>query len=229
MRKLSEDFLEYKISKAKNKETGEFVLIKEIARSEIDNDPVNKSIFQKELDIMKKLKSEYFIKLIDFYQTSTHYYIVTEYFEGKILDNFLSSKKSLSERLVQQIIRSLTPAFKELDDNNIVLDFISTKSFCFKYFKNEDNFSIKFFDYGLSVIIKKLPCQSHYLLNEAKLGNVTTKKTNVLFMGMVIYKLLFGEDIYNFSLDEDPELTISKSKIFNFYNRKAYKASKKYF
>lgn len=211
LRKLSEDFSEYRILKAKDRETGEFVLIKEISRSVIDGNEVHKRIFEKELELMKKLKGESFIKLIDFYQSQSHYYIVTEYFEGKILENFLSSRKSLSENLVQQIIRKLVPAIKELDDMNIVLDFISTKSFCFKNYKNEDNFTIKFFDYGLSIIFTDLANQRDFLLNEAKFGTVSSKKTNVLSMGMVIYKLLFGETIYKFSKDEDPEITLAKS------------------
>ena len=214
MRKLSEDFSEYQISKAKNKETGEFVLIKEILRSAIDLNPVHKSIFQKELELMKKLKTEFFIKFIDFFQTKTHYYIISEYFEGKILENFLSSRKSLSEGLVQHLMRSLAPAFKELDDNNVILDFISTKSFCFKFFKSEENFMVKFFDYGLSSIFTDVTNQRNYLLNEAKFGGVNSQKTNVLSMGMVIYKLLFGEHIYKFTLEEDPEITIQKSKLF---------------
>lgn len=205
--------MEYKLSKAKNKETGEFVLIKEIARNVIDNNSINERIFEKELNLMKKLNSDYFIKLIDFYQTKTHYFIITEYFEGKVLENFLSSRKTLSENMVQQIVRSLAPALKELDENNIVLDFLSTKSFCFKYFKNEDNFQIKFFDYGLSIIFTDINNQREFLLNEAKLGEVKSQKTNVLSLGMVIYKLLFGETIYKFNLDEDPEETIGKSNI----------------
>ncbi len=163
---------------------------------------------------MKRLKSEYFIKLIDFFETNTHYFVITEYFEGKILENFLASRKSLNESFVQQIIRSIAPAFKELEENTIILDFISTKSFCFKFFKSEENFMIKFFDYGLSSIFTDLTNQRNYLLHEAKFGDVSNQKTNVLSMGMVIYKLLFGEHIYKFSLEEDPEITIQKSKKF---------------
>jgi serine/threonine protein kinase len=212
LRKLSEDFSEYRILKAKDRETGEYVMIKEIARNIIDENPVHKKIFQKELELMRKLRNDYFVKFVDFYQSNSHYYIVVEYFEGRILDNFLNSRKSLSENLVQQIIRKLAPAFKDLDSANIVLDFISTKSFCFKYFKNEDNFSIKFFDYGLSIIFTDLANQRDFILNEAKFGNIISQKTNVLSMGMVIYKMLFGETIYKFSNDEEPEVTINKSK-----------------
>jgi serine/threonine protein kinase len=188
-------------------------MIKEISRQIIDENPVNKKIFLKELELMQKLKSDCYIKLIDFYQSDSQYLIVTEYFEGRILENFLNSKKQLSENLVQQILRKLVPAFKELDNQSIVLDFISTKSFCFKYFKNEDNFSIKFFDYGLGSIFTDIASQRDYLLNEAKFGHVNSVKTNVLSMGMVIYKLLFGETIYKFSLNEDPEQTMAKSKL----------------
>jgi serine/threonine protein kinase len=188
-------------------------MIKEINRKIIDGNQVNKKIFMKELELMQKLKSEYFVKFIDFYQSDSQYFIVSEYFEGRILENFLSSRKQLSENLVQQILRKLAPAFKELDSHRIVLDFISTKSFCFKTFKNEDSFVIKFFDYGLSSIFSDVANHRDFLLNEAKFGNVNSVKTNVLSMGMVIYKMLFGETIYKFSLEEDPEITINKSKI----------------
>ena len=73
---------------------------------------------------------------------------------------------------------------------------------------------IKFFDYGLSSIFTDLTNQRNYLLNEARFGDVNNQKTNVLSMGMVIYKLLFGEHIYKFTLDEDPEITIQKSMNF---------------
>jgi serine/threonine protein kinase len=187
-------------------------MIKEINRSTIDNNPINRKIFQKELELMQKLRSDCFVKFIDFFQSNSQYFIVTEYFEGRILENFLNSRKQLSENLVQQIIRKLSPAFKELDNNGIVLEFISTKSFCFKSFKNEDNFSIKFFDYGLGSIFTDVASQRDFLLNEAKFGSVSSVKTNVLSIGMVIYKLLFGETIYKFSIDEDPEVTIQRSK-----------------
>jgi serine/threonine protein kinase len=223
---LSDDFSEYRILKAKDRETGEFVMIKEINRQIIDENPINKKIFIKELELMQRLKSDCFVKLIDFYQSDSQYLIVTEYFEGRILENFLSSKKQLSENLVQQILRKLVPAFKELDSQGIVLDFISTKSFCFKYFKNEDNFAIKFFDYGLGSIFTDIASQRDYLLNEAKFGHVNSVKTNVLSMGMVIYKLLFGETIYKFSLDEEPEVTMAKSKNKNLTLEKSIKLSK---
>jgi serine/threonine protein kinase len=163
---------------------------------------------------MKILKGDFFVKLIDFYATPNAYFIVTEYFEGKILENFLKSRQSLSESLVQHIIRMLAPGFKELSDKNIILDFLSTKSFCFKFFKTEDNFMIKFFDYGLSYIFTDEVGRRNFLLTEGKYGNSNkemTQKTNVLSTGMVIYKLLFGETIYQFSTDEDPQTTINKS------------------
>lgn len=205
MRKLSDDYLDFNIVRAKNRKTGEFVLIKEILKETILSNPIHEKIFYKEINIMKLINSDHFVKFLEFYENSTHFFIVTEYFEGKILDNFLNSRKSLSEVLVEKIVKKIAPALKYLDENNILLDFISPKSFCFKYFLNEDNFEIKFFDYGLSSVFLDEIERKNYLLLETEYGNVTSKKANVVSFGVLIYKLLFGETIYKFSNNEDPE------------------------
>jgi len=205
MRKLSDDYLDFNIVRAKNRKTGELVLIKEILKETILSNPIHEKIFYKEINLMKLINSENFVKFLEFYENSTHFFIVTEYFEGKILENFLNSRKSLSEGLVEKIVKKIAPALKYLDENNILLDFISPKSFCFKFFLNEDNFEIKFFDYGMSsVFIDELE-RKNYLLLETEYGNVTSKKANVVSFGILVYKLLFGETIYKFAKNEDAE------------------------
>jgi serine/threonine protein kinase len=218
MRKLSDDYLDFKIVRAKNRKTGELVLIKEILKETILSNRIYEKIFYKEINLMKIIKSDHFVKFLEFYENSTHFIIVTEYFEGKILDNFLNRRKSLSENLVEKIVKKILPAIKYLDDNNILLEFISTKSFCFKYYINEDNFEIKFFDYGLSSVYLDDIDRKKFLLLETEYGNLTSKKSNVVSFGILIYKLLFGETIYKFSKNEDPKETLKSKYIFYFYN-----------
>jgi len=214
MRKLSDDYLDFNIVRARNKKTGEFVLIKEISKEKILSNSIYEKIFYKEINLMKLINSENFVKFLGFYENSTHYFIVTEYFEGKILENFLNTRKSLSENLVEKIVKKIAPALKFLDENNLLLEFISPKSFCFKYFYNEDNFEIKFFDYGLSSVFLDDIERKNYLLLDTEYGNVMSKKSNVVSFGILIYKLLFGETIYKFSKDEDPHEAM-KSKNIN--------------
>ena len=161
---------------------------------------------------MKKLKVENFVEFIDLYETKTKYLIITEYFEGKNLENFIKDRKSLSEQFVQKIIKNIAPGIKELYDKGFILEFLSTKSFCFSYFISEDNFKLKFFDYGLSIIFTNELSQAEYMFNEAKMRTVLSPKTNVLNFGIIIYKLLFGEPIYTFSKNESIKDTITKRK-----------------
>jgi hypothetical protein len=53
--------------------------------------------------------------------------------------------------------------------------------------------------------------QRNYLLNEGIPGNVLSQKTNVLSIGLIVYLMLFGENLYNFTEKENPEETINKS------------------
>lgn len=212
IRKLSDSDSEYIMYKAKDRQTGKNVCIKEISRKIIDSNQQYKLIFDKEINLLKTLEGEYFIEFIDLYTTTNAYIIITENFEGKVLDNFLKSRKTLSEQLVQNIIRQLSPVFKILFDKGIVLEFLSMRSFCFNHFISEDNFQIKFFDYGLSVIFTSEIGRRDYYLSEGKIGYVHNQKTNVLSFGLIVYRLLFGEGIYKFNLNESPDETLTKQK-----------------
>ena len=214
IRKLSDTLNgSYSIFKAKDKATNKFVYVREFLKKIINENPTYQSIYDKEIALLKQLKgNNAFVKYINSYTTETHYIIVTEHFQGKILDNFLTHHKSLSETFVQNIIRKLIPAFKILNEYNIVLDYISPKSFCFYHFNSEDDFSIKFFDYGLGGIFTPELERYEYLLNEGPLGCVSNQKTNILSLGLVVYRMLFGESIYTFTSRETVEETINKGK-----------------
>ena len=225
IRKLSEDFEEFSILKGKDKLTGNNVYIKEISKKIIDENLTYKKIFDKEIELLKTLKGEQFIQFIDLFITENSYIIVTEYFEGKILDNFIKDRKGLNEDLVSRILHQLTPAFKILNDKNIILSFLSCKSFAFKNFISDYNFKIKFFDYGLSIIFSSKFEITNYLLSEGDLGNIKDKKTNILSLGLIIYKMLFDEYIYKFNENESPNETIEKQKNIRI-NKKISKSCK---
>ena len=91
---------------------------------------------------------------------------------------------------VQKIIKNISPALKEIYDKGIILEFLSTKSFCFSYFISEDNFKLKFFDYGLSIVFTSELNQAEFLFNEAKMGTILSQKTNVLSFGIIVYAVL---------------------------------------
>ena len=212
---MSDDGLDFNTKRAQNRITKEYVLIKEISKEKIFSNKIYEKILYKEINLMRLINSKHFIKFIEFYESSTNFFIITENFTGQILENFLNKRKYLSESLVKKIIRNICPIFKYIDDNDILLEFLSPKSFCFKSFNNEDDFEMKLFDFGLSSIFLNEYERRNYMLLDTDYGNVTSKKANVLSFGMLMYKLLFGETIYKFSSNQDPrEATNSKYFIY---------------
>ena len=212
IKKISNEFIGFNIFQAKDKLNGNLVYIKEFPKNIIDGNTIYKRIFDKEIELLKNLKGEQFIEFIDLFINESSYFIITENFEGKILDDFIKEKNGLNEDFVCKIFNQLIPSFKILNEKKIVLEFISCKSFSFKHFISEDNFKIKFFDYGISIIFSSEIERNNYLLNEGKLGNVIDPKTNILSLGLITYKMLFNDYIYKFNKNESINETIERQK-----------------
>ena len=109
------------------------------------------------------------------------------------------------------ILKQLKPSLIELNEQNIVLDFISPKNFAFTFYINDTNFEIKFFDYGLSSIFYEEKYVKSFLLEEAELGKVEDPSINIFGLGLTVCKMLFGEEAL-IKKNEDYEIKI-KGKI----------------
>ena len=231
--KIKEYNLGYNLYKAKDTLYDKYVYIKEISSSIIDNNVRNQKIFEKEITLLRNLKGNKFPEYIIHYKTNTHYYIVIEYFWGNSLHNFINNRTNLDVTLVSLILKQLMPAFTEISERNIILEFISPKNFAFKYYINETNFDIKFFDYGLNSIFFEEKYIKYYLLKEAELGNVNDPSINILSIGLTVYKMLFGEEAL-ITKNSDYEVKIKgkiksedKENLKNFLSR-CIKKEKRY-
>lgn len=214
-RKLSEDNQGiYNITKAKNRLTGEMVFIKEIDRKLIDNNPENKKIFDKEISLMKELRftegaNDSFIKLIDIFKTKKQYLIVTEYFEGQLLESYITKRKPISDNMVIEMIYQIINGLDILHKKKIVLESLTTKSLCFKYFKDQTHFQLKFFDLGLSKIFNEQNFERSFNLEQP-----FCEKTNVLSFGLILYKICFGANLFTFNNNENFKEVLKRSKFY---------------
>lgn len=204
----------FTLSKAKDKLTNEFVLIKEFPKNIFEGSINNKQLYDKEIGLLNQLNvnlNNCFIQFIDYFKTDLSYIIVTEYCEGKFLDDLIKEKNGLNEEFIYKILCQLIPCFKIICDKKIVLEFLSCKSFIFKYFKSENDFQIKFFDYGLFKLTSNEIERENYLLSET-INFIPNQKTNILNLGIIIYKMTFNEFIYNFNEKETIKQTIENNK-----------------
>ena len=203
----------FSLIKAKDKLNNNLVLIKEFPKNIIEGSLKNKQLFNNEISLLNQLKGDSnncFIQFIDFFKTSSSYIIVTEYCEGKILEDLIQEKNGLNEEFIYKILNQLIPCFKIISENNITLEFLSCKSFIFKYFKSEDDFQIKFLDYGLFKLTSNEIERKNYLLSE--MDFTPNQKTNILNLGIIIYKMTFNGFIYHFNEEETIKQTIENHR-----------------
>ena len=224
----------YKLYKAKDTAYDKYVYIKEIKKSVIDNNPIYKKIFIKEIKLLSELKGKKFPDFFGLFTSDNYYNIVMEYFEGNNLYNFINNRKGLDEYLIILILKQLKSSIIELDEKNIFLEFISPKNFAFTFYQSNTNFEIKFFDYGLYSIFCDEKFVKKYLLDEVKLGSVENASLNVLSMGLTIYKMIFGEEATVKNMEEDYEIKIQGktkkdfSEKLKFFLSKCIKKNKRY-
>ena len=219
------DEFNFSLYKAQDKTTGNMVFIKEFPKNIIEGSTRNRELFNNEIQLLLNLKGKCFIQFIDHYITPFSYIIVIEYFEGKILYDFIQEKKGFSEEFIYNILNQLIPAFETLKNENIILNFLSCKSFAFKYFKSENDFQIKFFDYGILLLNTTEIERKNYFLSDIGMNFVPNQKTNILNLGIIVYKMLFDDYIYKFNENESAKETIEKQKIIKL-NKKISKSLK---
>ena len=155
--RIIKEYQGYKLYKGRNEENKQNVYIREISRDMIDKSKENLDIFNKEIQLLASLNNPYFAKYIGIYETKTFYYIILEYFQGNILDDFIIKRKGiLNDSLNKSIKLQLQFDLNEMKKRNIILKNINSKSLIFAYYQNENNFTIKIFDYYInSLFIKK--------------------------------------------------------------------------
>ena len=73
-----------------------------------------------EIEIMKKLDSDYIVKLIDVLETKNNYYIVQEYCDQGDFRNYLKKKIFLEEKEAKQVLVQILSGFLELLKHGII-------------------------------------------------------------------------------------------------------------
>ena len=110
--------------------------------------------YEKEIEVMKNIKSEYIIELKDnFYDEKNNgYCIVMELCDGDLRDVLKKYKpKGLPLDIINKIFMQLNEALKAMIDINYTHRDLKPENILIKYLdKDKNNFDIKLTDFGLS-------------------------------------------------------------------------------
>ncbi len=117
----------------------------------IDKTKTNDKLFNREIEVIKKMKCKNSVEYYDHYNDNEYYYLIMEKTDED-LNNFLEKNNgSLSELMIKNILIQLNEVFKTMESNNIIHRDLKPENILIKYnSSNQNDFTIKLADYGLS-------------------------------------------------------------------------------
>jgi len=139
--------------------------------------------------------------VVDFGHVGDHIYYISEYFEGKTLNNFRFTKSKLG--LLYDIIVQTCYALHALHTHGILHKDLKLENVLYRM--EGKSLTLKLIDYGFSkidpskdnqVVSGSLP----YLAPEIYLGKPATKASDYYSLGVILYRLTTGS--FPFSVDQ---------------------------
>ena len=181
------------------------------------NQTINNHNFRNELDnnilILKDLNHPNVIKFFEFKETQDKYYIVTEYYNGGNLQEYITKynqlhHKNLTEEIVQYIMRQIVEGIKYIHNKKIINRGISLDNILINYDNEKDQQNanimkaqIKICNFLYSTYLskgkKERKCRGYPLYIEPKLlrnyNTEYTYKYDIWSLGIICYMLLSNE------------------------------------
>ena len=173
-----------------------------------------------EINILKDANHPNILKCFEIKETSEKIYIITEYYNGGTLENFLEKYKSKynnspSEEIVQYIMRQIIEGIKYLHNKHIIYRAVNLANIMINYENENDRINnnimkgkIKIIDFGFSKYLKKGELTNSvlgYPINMDpiilyKLNRISEyeesgydEKVDIWSLGTICYELLIGK------------------------------------
>ena len=186
------------VYRAKNIKTKEYVAIKEIKKIRINEERI-----KTEIEIMKKLKSENSVKLIEIFESKESFYLILELCYLNIEEYLKNRNEGLSIEEIKEILLDLNKVFKEMNEKKIIHRDIKASNILISLNKLKINKTIfKISDYGLSNLLEINNSKSNYgtskiMSPECLKGELITSKSDIWSLGILIYYMLYKKYPYN--------------------------------
>ena len=156
--------------------------------------------YQKILNILTRIKSDYVIKYYDWFAVKDCLYIIMEYGGISDLKKFINEQKHLiEESIIKDIILQICLGLKEIHKNKLVHRDLTPDNIFM-----DDNNKIKIGDFGVSEILttnhnftKSQVGKHHYFAPEIEKGENYNNKVDIYALGCIIYELLTLNIYYN--------------------------------
>ncbi|XP_039537543.1 serine/threonine-protein kinase ULK1a isoform X3 [Pimephales promelas] len=163
----------------------------------------SQSLLGKEIKILKELKHENIVSLLDFQEISGCVYLVMEYCNGGDLAEYLHSKGCLSEDTIRMLLLQLAGAMSVLRSKGIIHRDLKPQNILLSYSTgrraNPNNICIKLADFGFARYLQgntmaaTLCGSPMYMAPEVIMSQNYDAKADLWSVGTIIYQCLTGK------------------------------------
>ncbi|KAL1435379.1 hypothetical protein MTO96_000058, partial [Rhipicephalus appendiculatus] len=152
-----------------------------------------------EIAILKRIKNEHIVELIDFQWNQQFIYLIMEYCAGGDLHRFIRANKRLRESIVRKFLQQLAKALRVLHQHNIAHMDLKPQNILLSSVRNP---SLKLADFGFAQYLRSGDLASSlrgsplYMAPEMLLSDQYDNKVDLWSVGIIMYECLFGSAPY---------------------------------
>ncbi len=181
-----------KVYKGRRKQTGQVVAIKFIKKKgKTEKELAN---LREEIEILKKLRHQNIILMIDWFETKTEFGVVTEYAQGELFE-ILEEDKKMGEEQIRKIAIQLSQALNYLHSNRIIHRDMKPQNILI----GSDGF-IKLCDFGFArimssstVVLTSIKGTPLYMAPELVQERPYNHSVDLWSFGIILYELFVGQ------------------------------------
>ncbi|XP_068429983.1 serine/threonine-protein kinase ULK1 isoform X1 [Clinocottus analis] len=182
----------------------------------------SQTLLGKEIKILKELKHENIVALLDFQETASSVYLVMEYCNGGDLADYLHSKGTLSEDTIRVFLQQIAGAMRVLQGKGIIHRDLKPQNILLSYppgrKSHSTNTCIKIADFGFarylqSNMMAATLCGSPmYMAPEVIMSQSYDAKADLWSIGTIVFQCLIGKAPFQASSPQDLRLFYEKNK-----------------
>ncbi|XP_044000453.1 serine/threonine-protein kinase ULK1 isoform X2 [Gambusia affinis] len=182
----------------------------------------SQTLLGKEIKILKELKHENIVALLDFQETASSVYLVMEYCNGGDLADYLHSKGTLSEDTIRVFLQQIAGAMKVLQTKGIIHRDLKPQNILLSYppgrKSHSNNTCIKIADFGFARYLQNnmmaatLCGSPMYMAPEVIMSQNYDAKADLWSIGTIVFQCLTGKAPFQASSPQDLRLFYEKNK-----------------
>ncbi|XP_015240116.1 PREDICTED: serine/threonine-protein kinase ULK1-like isoform X2 [Cyprinodon variegatus] len=182
----------------------------------------SQTLLGKEIKILKELKHENIVALLDFQETASSVYLVMEYCNGGDLADYLHSKGTLSEDTIRVFLQQIAGAMKVLQTKGIIHRDLKPQNILLSYpsgrKSHSNNTCIKIADFGFArhlqnnMMAATLCGSPMYMAPEVIMSQNYDAKADLWSIGTIVFQCLTGKAPFQASSPQDLRQFYEKNK-----------------